>query len=488
MSVMPYDDPIDDNRRYRLDDGDGDGFGDGDGGDGDGDGGDGDGDGDGGDGYDDQDDQNDDQGDDQDDGDQDNQDGDQDGQQDQDGDGGDNGDGGDGDNDDEQYYDDVNDSFSDPDDLVDLDDDTAKSADDFPNASEEDFQEDDGSWTESDYDESAKNLFGDHQFFGDTQQTQLAAQGYQEFADPGFMRGLNQVVPGSADTLNLYERNGQLHAFGFIEAAALALLMSRYTGVDFSNVDVSVPQKGDIAPPQPLPPAFDSVQVKDAVDLRKYATPVGDQGQTSRCSAFAWTHATELVSNLKTGSAPKLSPNFTMLEFQRMQGDAKDFKYAYSGGDGTTGGPDPGRVLTEQGTCRQELWPDSSEVPVTSERVLAQDATKHTLAAAPLPISLEDARKVLSAGCPVHISMNTGEAFSDVGRDGMFNAAEAPSGRHGRHAMLMVGYTGNFYIIKNSWGTDWGDNGYCYVPKKVLEASDPELIAVLVKKDEAPTT
>jgi C1A family cysteine protease len=52
--------------------------------------------------------------------------------------------------------------------------------------------------------------------------------------------------------------------------------------------------------------------------------------------------------------------------------------------------------------------------------------------------------------------------------------------------MLMVGYTGNFYIIKNSWGTDWGDNGYCYVPKKVLEASDPELIAVLVKKDEEP--
>jgi len=33
-------------------------------------------------------------------------------------------------------------------------------------------------------------------------------------------------------------------------------------------------------------------------------------------------------------------------------------------------------------------------------------------------------------------------------------------------------------------GTDWGDGGYCYVRKKVLEASDPELIAVLVKKDE----
>jgi hypothetical protein len=473
MSLMPYEDPFDENRRYWLEDDDGGGFFD-----------DGGGDDGGGDDPPDDDQQDDDQQDDdqQDDDQQDDdqQDGD-DQQDDADADGGD----GDNNNDDE-YYDEVNDSFSDPDDLVELDDDTAPSAEDFPNATEEDFQEDDGTWTESDYDESAKNLFGNHEFYGDTQQTKLAAQGYQQFADPGFMSGFNQVVPGSADTLNFYERDGRLHAFGFIEAAALSLLMARYTGVDFSNVDVSVPQKGDIAPPQPLPPAFAAIEPKDAVDLRKFATPIGDQGQTSRCSAFAWTHATELVTNMKTGAAPRLSPSFTMLEFQRMQGDAKDFKYAYAGGDGTTGGPDPGRLLTEQGTCRQELWPDSSEVPVTSERVLTADAGKHVLPATPLPISLDDARKVLSAGCPVHVSMNTGEAFSDIGRDGMFNAAEAPSGQHGRHAMLMVGYTGNFYIIKNSWGTDWGDNGYCYVPRKVLEASDPELIAVLVKKDEEP--
>ncbi len=84
----------------------------------------------------------------------------------------------------------------------------------------------------------------------------------------------------------------------------------------------------------------------------------------------------------------------------------------------------------------------------------------------------------------MHVSINTGSAFSDVGRDGVFDAAEAPSGRHGRHAMLIVGYTGNFFIVKNSWGENWGDKGYCYIPKNVLAESDPDLIAVLVKKDE----
>lgn len=432
-------------------------------------------------GYDDQDDPGDD---DQDDGQDQDDDPDQDEDRDEDADtdGGGGDDGGDNGNDGDDD-DDINDQFSDPDDLLPLDEDTALSASDFPNATEADFNDDDGSWTPDDYQQSAANLFGDHEFFGDTLTTQLADQGYQPFQDHRFLSGFEDVAPGSSETVQLFERDGQLHAFGFVTAAMLAYLQMKYSGIDFSNLDVSVPEKGDRVEPQPLPPAFDSVQPADAVDLRKYCTPVGDQGQTSRCSAFAWTHATEMVTNMKAGSAPRLSPTFTMLEFQRLQGDAQDYRYAYSGGDGTMGGPDPGKVLVEQGTCRQELWPDSNEVPTTSERVLLSDAGQHRLDGTPHPIALDDVGKVLSAGCPVHVSINTGSTFSDVGRDGVFSASERPSGRHGRHAMLIVGYTGNFFVVKNSWGEQWGDKGYCYIPKNVLADSDPDFAAVLVKKD-----
>lgn len=389
------------------------------------------------------------------------------------GDGGD--DGGDGGNDDD---------FNDPDNLVQLDDDVALSADNFPNATEADFAADDGSWTPDDYQQSASNLFGDHEFFGDTMVQQRADEGYQPFQNERFMSGFDEVAPGSSETVRLFEREGHLSAFGFVSMAMLEYLRMRYTGIDLSNLDVSVPGRGERVEPQPLPPAFDSVQPADAVDLRKYCTPVGDQGQTSRCSAFAWTHATELVNNMKAGNTPRLSPSYTMLQFQRMQGDAQDYRYAYTGGDGTVSGTDPGQVLSEHGTCRQDLWPDSSEIPVTSERVLISDAEQHHLDAVPHPIALDDVRKALSAGCPVHVAINTGSSFSDVGRDGVFNAAEGPSGRHGRHAMLIVGYTGNFYIIKNSWGESWGDKGYCYLPKNVLAESEPDLVAVLVKKSE----
>ncbi len=420
-----------------------------------------------------QDDQDDDQDDDDDQPDDDQQDGDQDSDS-----GGDNGD------DNRDDGDDVDQQFSNPDDLIPLDEDTALSSDDFPNASAADFEEDSGNWTPEDYQQAAQNIFGDHEFFGDTLISQRTAEGYQPFNEPQFAQGFEEVAPGSSETVQLFERDGHLFAFGFVSRLMLEYLAAKYSGIDLSNLDVSVPPRGEAVQPQPLPPALEAIVPADGVDLRKFATPVGDQQQTSRCSAFAWTHATEMVTNLKGGTSSRLSPSYTMLEFQRMQGDAQDYSYAYSGGDGTVSGTDPARVLVEQGTCRQELWPDSSETPTASERALISDAQNHFLDGTPHPIALDDIRKVLTAGCPVHVAMNTGTSFCQVGRDGLFSAAESPSGRHGRHAMLIVGYVGNYYIVKNSWGEDWGDKGYCYIPKNVLAESDPDLIAVLVKKED----
>jgi hypothetical protein len=394
------------------------------------------------------------------------------------GDGGDAGAGGGG-NYDDQNPDDV---FQSDQDLPPVDDDVFGTADDFPNATQADFQDDLGDWSAGDYQTSAQNLFGDHEFFGDTLIQQKTDEGFQPFEDPGFRRGFDEIAPDLSDSVHLFERDGHLFAFGLVSQAILEMLAARYTGIDLSGLDIGVPMKGDPAPPQPLPPAFAQVAEKDAVDLRKYCSPVGDQKQTGRCSAFAWTHAVEMSRNVLEEESVRLCPNFTMLEFQRMQGDAQDYSYAHSGGDGTVSGPDPGQVLVENGTCRQEFWPDDLDNPRSPERQLASDADQHKLDAIPLPIAIDDVKKVLSAGCPVHVSMDTGTTFSGVGRDGVFSAAEAPSGRHGRHAMLIVGYTGNFYILKNSWGTDWGDQGYCYVPKNVLAASTPEFIAVLLRR------
>jgi hypothetical protein len=390
--------------------------------------------------------------------------------------------GGGGDDGDDENIDDL---FASDDDLPPVDDDVFATPEDFPNADDSDFEDDLGDWTADDYAESAQNLFGDHEFFGDTFVQQKTDEGFTPYQDTRFASAFDDIAPGTSETVHLFEREGKLFAFGLVSQAVLEMLLARYRGIDLGGLDVAVPEKGEPVPTQPLPPAFANVPEQAAVDLRKYDTPIGDQKQTGRCSAFAWTHATEMSRNILQMEPKRLSPNYTMLEFQRMQGDARDFEYAYSGGDGTVNGPEPGQVLVQQGTCSQEMWPDDDERPRTREEQLAADAGRYKLEAVPLPIAVDDVKKVMSAGCPVHVSMNTGSAFSDVGRDGVFESAEAPSGRHGRHAMLLVGYTGNFFIVKNSWGTNWGDKGYCYVPKNVLMSSDPEFVAVLVNKKTA---
>ena len=45
---------------------------------------------------------------------------------------------------------------------------------------------------------------------------------------------------------------------------------------------------------------------------------------------------------------------------------------------------------------------------------------------------------------------------------------------HGGHAMLCVGYSDpdEVFIVRNSWGTDWGDKGYCYIPYRYLMNPD----------------
>jgi C1A family cysteine protease len=40
----------------------------------------------------------------------------------------------------------------------------------------------------------------------------------------------------------------------------------------------------------------------------------------------------------------------------------------------------------------------------------------------------------------------------------------------GGHAVMAVGYTDRFqcFIVRNSWGSNWGDQGHCYMPYKYL--------------------
>ena len=51
---------------------------------------------------------------------------------------------------------------------------------------------------------------------------------------------------------------------------------------------------------------------------------------------------------------------------------------------------------------------------------------------------------------------------------------------HGGHAVALVGCTPDRFIVRNSWGTGWGDQGYAYASLAYAQAAFMEAYGVVV--------
>jgi Papain family cysteine protease len=359
-----------------------------------------------------------------------------------------------------------------------------------------DLDDDTGDWTADDYARSAQALFGAHPHFGDTAHTRALAEGDRALGDEALANALAHEAmahAAGAGALRFYHRGDAIVARGVLAVGSvdeLDRLRAAMPRVRFDDVRLTqskrtrtrgtAPVKGAVPP---LPEALRTNGGAPRVDMRPQCSPVGDQGQTLRCDAFSWTHAAELAGNLLGTPFPRLSCSYTMLQFLKRQGERVDYHRAYTGGDGVSGTWQPGELLVRHGTCRATMWENDEPHPKASLDAMENDAPHHVLDAKAFVIHLDDAKRALRRGWPVQLSMYIGDAFDQIGRDGVYRMPEVPSPRREYHAMLCVGYIGNFFIIKNSWGRGWGDGGYAYVPKGSVARSEPELVALALDPD-----
>ena len=70
-------------------------------------------------------------------------------------------------------------------------------------------------------------------------------------------------------------------------------------------------------------------------------------------------------------------------------------------------------------------------------------------------------------GHPVVFGIDFPMSFHDIGSDGVLNTVEGET-TDGGHAMTIVGYDdnahdGGSFLVVNSWGADWGDNGFLHL-------------------------
>ena len=83
---------------------------------------------------------------------------------------------------------------------------------------------------------------------------------------------------------------------------------------------------------------------------------------------------------------------------------------------------------------------------------------------------LSDMLSCLSEGYPFIFGMSVYPAFisSTVAKTGIVPAPSLKDKTIGGHCMMCVGWkvinNVQYFIVLNSWGINWGDKGYCYIP------------------------
>ncbi|XP_031334268.1 cathepsin L1-like [Photinus pyralis] len=201
--------------------------------------------------------------------------------------------------------------------------------------------------------------------------------------------------------------------------------------------------------------------IPESLDWREKGavTPARYQAQCASCYAFASVAAIESHYFLKSGSLQAISP-------QNIVDCSKVEPYDNSGCQ--HGAVDPSfDYVKDNGINSDEVYPytekegeckfrtDESVTRVRDYVVLDEGDEK----------GLQEA--VATKG-PVVAGMDaSAESFQFYGSGIYYEPKCGNSIDRLNHAVLIVGYTPDYWIIKNSYGVQWGENGYAKISRNV---------------------
>ena len=209
---------------------------------------------------------------------------------------------------------------------------------------------------------------------------------------------------------------------------------------------------------------FVETDVVDEIDWRSQnvVTPIKNQEQCGSCWAFSTTGSLEGLNAIKTGKLVSFSEQ-QLMDCSRPEGDE-----SCSGGlmdDGFQ------YVIDAKGICTEESYPyeahDEDSCKVCDKVMTITGFTD-------VDENNEDALKQAVAQLPVSVAIQANTFQFQFYRNGIFTGnCGYPSSYELDHGVLVVGYGTedgkDYWIVKNSWGTIWGDKGYIRLARNVEE-------------------
>ena len=206
--------------------------------------------------------------------------------------------------------------------------------------------------------------------------------------------------------------------------------------------------------------------IPQSVDLRSNCPPIRNQYDLGACTGFGVSFVYELALQIKGWLDP-----------------AELFAYfngRYIGGypiHEDTGAQirDVIKGAVRYGICDEKLWPyDTSKFADEPPSACYRDAKKHkALKYESIPANDRAMKQVLADGFGITLGIMLYSSFMSqkVADTGLVPYPDVENEEEeGGHCIGICGYDDitDLYLGRNSWGTDWGMNGYFWIPKKYL--------------------
>lgn len=221
---------------------------------------------------------------------------------------------------------------------------------------------------------------------------------------------------------------------------------------------------------------YDESNLPSSVDLSDYFPPIGDQGQYGTCVAWACGYNLRSFIDAKAGEyttftdSKKYSPKDLFLSISD-RGDDCNGAFFESAFD----------VMVSRGVATLSTVPytDLGDCSQDVESSWTSNANDHKIENyRDIDVDVATIKTYLANGRAVVFGAKLGDEFMDSNSDDVLDyQTYGYTGQHAYHAMILCGYddskgsNGAFRVV-NSWGSDWGDNGYIWVDENFFVSSD----------------
>ncbi|SIP85989.1 Peptidase C1A (papain) [Pacmanvirus A23] len=193
------------------------------------------------------------------------------------------------------------------------------------------------------------------------------------------------------------------------------------------------------------PPGTYAKEFPDEFDLRRHSMPVRNQGTRGTCAAFTAATIKEIQENRETAFFEYMSPEFIYYHRQNKPSDGMYGRNVF-------------QILQKVGTVPESMYPYTEDGNLEPpNKKLYEHASQYKIANFAKVTTIDGLKRALLELGPCYLLLplySTNEKFWQ-GDD-----KKCSSG----HAVTVIGYNTEGFILQNSWGVEWNNGGYVIFP------------------------